>query len=155
MKIIVDTREQCPYKFEAEQYAAATVETAGLATGDYSLRGFENQIALERKSLDDLAQTLTAGRDRFSRECQRGRGLAYFALVIESSLEDIKNHRYKSKMTPQALLQSLAAFSVRYGLHVIWAGSRQGGEYLTFSILQKFLREQERTFNNLKLHFGG
>ena len=50
---------------------------------------------------------------------------------------------YRSAMTPQSLLQTLAAWSVRYGLHVHWCGSREGGEYLTHSLLEKFLKEQQ------------
>ncbi len=152
MKILIDSREQAPYTFTAKQYEGTSTAAATLTTGDYSLAGFENSIALERKSLDDLTGTLTTGRDRFQRECQRGRGLAYFGLIIEASLEDVRRHNYRSKMTPQSLLQTLAAFSVRYGLHVHWCGNREGGEYMTYSLLQKYLREQQRTFEALQKH---
>ena len=55
----------------------------------------------------------------------------------------VRNHAYRSQMTPQSLLQTLAAYSVRYGLHVHWCGGRAGGEYMAYSLLQKFLAEQE------------
>ena len=141
MKILCDTREQAPYTFD--RYQGVTVERAALQTGDYSLAGLHDHIGLERKSLDDLTGTLTKGRERFQRECERGRGLDYFGLIIEASLEDVRNHAYRSQMTPQSLLQTLAAYSVRYGLHVHWCGNRAGGEYMTYSLLQKFLAEQE------------
>ncbi len=152
MRIAVDSREQAPYSFTAKQYEGATVIVGTLTTGDYSLAGFENNIAIERKSLDDLTGTLTQGRDRFQRECQRGKGLSYFGLVVEASLEEVRLHKYRSRMTPQSLLQTLCAYSVRYGLHVHWCGSREGGEYMTHSLLQKFLREQQRTFEALQKH---
>ena len=141
MKILIDTREQAPYSFSPPRYEGVIVEQATLTTGDYSLAGLADHIALERKSLSDLTGTLTTGRERFQRECERGRGMNYFGLIIEAALDDVKNHDYRSRMTPQSLLQSLAAYSVRYGLHVHWCGSRAGGEYMVHSLLSKYLRE--------------
>lgn len=156
MRIIQDSREQAPYSFTGKGYVGTVVEVAALQTGDYSLHGMTDRIALERKSLDDLTGTLTRGRKRFQRECERGRGLEYFGLIIEASMEDVARHRYQSRMTPQSLLQILAAWSIRYGLHVHWCGSRAGGEYMTFSLLQKYLREQEQRLAALvKAHGAG
>lgn len=143
MRIIQDSREQTPYAFNAPKYAGVTVEVGTLQTGDYSLHGLADRIALERKSLSDLTGTLTTGRERFQRECERGRGLEYFGLVIEASMDDVRRHNYRSQMTPQSLLQTLAAWSIRYGLHVHWCGSREGGEYMVHSLLEKFLKEQQ------------
>ena len=144
MKIIIDSREQAPYSFAPPRYEGVIVEAATLQTGDYSLAGLQDRIGLERKSLDDLTGTLTKGRARFERECERGRGFDYFGLMIEASLEDVRGNKYQSQMTPQSLLQTLAAFSVRYGLHVHWCGNRAGGEYMTHAVLSKYLREAEK-----------
>ena len=141
MIILHDTREQTPYLFE--RYPDVTIQPAALQTADYSLHGLTDRIGLERKSLDDLTGTLTKGRERFARECERGQGLDYFGLIVEASMDDAKNHNYRSQMTPQSLLQTLAAYSIRYGLHIHWCGSRAGGEYMVYSLLQKYLREAE------------
>ena len=141
MIILYDSREQAPYLFQ--RYEGVSVKPATLQTADYSLQGLQDRIGIERKSLDDLTGTLTKGRERFSRECERGRGLEYFALIIEASMEDVRTHNYRSQMTPQSLLQTLAAYSVRFGLHVHWCGCREGGEYMTYSLLSKYLREAE------------
>lgn len=129
MIIVYDQREQRPYAFDPADYTDVKTEPGTLYTADYSLKGLEDKIAIERKSLDDLTGTLTAGRDRFTRECERGRGLDYFGLVIEASMEDARKHKYRSKLSPHSLFQSLAAFSVRYNLHIHWCGSREGGEF--------------------------
>lgn len=84
MKILIDTREQAPYSFETES------ETATLPTGDYSLEGGKDLIAIERKSIDDLIGCLTSGRDRFERELHRGRSLDYFALIVDQSVGSVK-----------------------------------------------------------------
>lgn len=140
LSIIVDTREQAPYGFER---FPVEVIRAGLPTGDYSLPEHEARAAIERKSLDDLIGCLTVGRARFERELARARALACFAVVIEASMEDVARHRYTSRMEPHAALQSILAFQVRYGVPFVWAGSRSGGEYVTYWMLQKFQREQE------------
>jgi ERCC4-type nuclease len=147
VRITIDSREQLPYTFAA--WPEVEVETGSLATGDYSLAGLADRAALERKSLDDLAGTLTAGRERFAAECQRGRGLDLFGLVIEGSLYDILSHRYQSRANPQSLIQTLAAWSVRYGFAVWFAGNRQGGELLVFSLLQKYLRDARNRLESI------
>ena len=77
------------------------VTVGTLAIGDYSIVGLENHIAIERKALADLIGCLTTDRDRFERELHRGRALDYFALVIEATLSDLANGRYRSKMLPK------------------------------------------------------
>jgi ERCC4-type nuclease len=140
LAVVVDTREQAPYAFER---FPVEIVRAGLPTGDYSLAGHESRAAVERKSLDDLVGCLTVGRDRFERELERARSLACFCVVVETSMEDVARHRYTSRMDPHAVLQSILAFQVRYCVPFVWAGSRRGGEYVTFWILQKFQREHE------------
>ena len=138
MKILIDTREQQPYTFETES------ERATLRTGDYSLEGGEHLVAIERKSVDDLIGCLTTGRGRFERELHRGRGLNYFALVIEASLSDLSNGRYRSEMKPKAAIQSLLTFSIRYNLPIFFAENRKFGARVTESLLLKYAREVEK-----------
>lgn len=44
-------------------------------------------------------------------------------------------------MKAQAALQSVFAFQVRYRVPFVWAGNRAGAEYVTFSLLEKYLSE--------------
>ena len=108
---IIDTREQTPLSF------SLPTERGTLTTGDYSIKGLERYIAIERKSIDDLTGSLQGqNRERFERELSRGRGLEYFALAIEADLAEIAGGGYRSKMNPRSVVQSLFAFSVRYNL---------------------------------------
>ena len=140
MRIKVDTREQQPYQFENPS------EVGTVPVGDYSICGLENHIAVERKEVNDLIGCLTTGRDRFERELHRGRGLDYFALVVEASLSDLTNGRYRSKMLPKSAIQSLLAFSIRYRLPIFFAENREYGQRITESLLLKFAREIETKF---------
>jgi len=144
MRILVDTREQAPFAFKGYEVEP---KTATLPVGDYSLPGFQDRAAVERKSLNDLIGCLMGkDRERFERELARGRHYDLFAVVIEASLANVSQGRYRSDMKPQAALQSLVAFQVRYRSPFVWAGNREGAEYVTFSLLSKYLYELERRF---------
>lgn len=147
MIILTDTREQRPFSFGAYQI---TAELATLPTGDYSLKGFHDRVAIERKSLNDLIGCLTGpDRDRFERELARAGSYERFAVVVEASLQDITAGRYKSNMTPHAAMQSITAFYIRYGIPFLFCGDRDGAEYMAFSILQKYSYEIEKRFKLL------
>jgi len=141
MRILVDSREQLPFTFSRYE---VTPEVVGLPCGDYSLPGFEDRIAIERKSLDDLVGCLMGGnRARFERELARGQHYDVFMVVVEASFADVSQGRYRSEMKVQAVLQSIIAFQVRYRVAFVWAGSKGAAEYITYSLLQKYLREIE------------
>ena len=138
--IIVDTREQRPYRLEG--YDDVTITTGTIPTGDYSIVGFEDRVAVERKSLPDLVGCLIGEqRKRFERELARARHLEFFAVVVEANLADVLAGRYVSKMVPAAVLQSVIAFMVRYGHSFILAQDRAGGELVTHGLLTKWARE--------------
>jgi DNA excision repair protein ERCC-4 len=144
MKIIVDSREQLPFYFD--KYECSTCRTA-LPAGDYSLVGFEDRIAIERKSLDDLVGCLMgADRERFERELCKAKSYDFFAVVVEASMEDLANGRYRSKMKAHSALQSVTAMTVRHRIPFMFAGNRRGAEYLTFSLLEKYLYEIEKRY---------
>jgi len=80
MRILIDTREQAPFTFQGYD---VDPEPATLPVGDYSLPGFEDRVAIERKSLEDLISCLMgSNRDRFERELYRGRHYDLFAVVV-------------------------------------------------------------------------
>lgn len=144
MRILVDTREQAPFTFAG--YEAAP-EPATLPVGDYSLPGFEDRVAIERKELNDLINCLMDdNRARFERELAKGRHYDLFAVVVEATLTDVSQGAYWSLMNPHSALQSIIAFQVRYRIPFVWAGNRKGAEYCTFWLLSKYLREIEERF---------
>jgi len=143
LRILIDSREQLPFSFAGYD---VTPEVVGLPVGDYSLPGFQDRVAIERKSLEDLVGCLMGdNRARFERELSKGRHYDLFAVVVEASLADVSNGRYRSEMKAQAALQSIITFQVRYRTFV-WAGNRAGAEYMTFSLLSKYLRELTERF---------
>lgn len=109
-----------------------------LRSGDYSLFGYENRMAIERKTLSDAYSSIGAGRKRFERELERLSGMDYAAIVIEATLEDFLRAPAFSKMNPKAAVNSLLAWSVKYRVCVFFAGNRRYGKTLTYRLLEKF-----------------
>jgi DNA excision repair protein ERCC-4 len=145
VRILIDTREQLPFTFDA--FPGAETEPAALPCGDYSLPGFQDRAAIERKSLDDLVSCLMGGnRQRFERELARARRYEFFCIVVEASLDDLAHGRYKSQMKAHSAAQSLFTFMIRYQTSIVWAGSRHRAEYVTHSLLEKYLREISERF---------
>ena len=144
MIIKTDSREQKPYQFETPS------EVGTILVGDYSICGLEDCISIERKSIDDLIGCLTTGRERFEKELHKSKALDYMALVIEASLSDIVNGRYRSDMNPKSAIQSLLAFSVRYRLPIFFAENREYGQRITESLLTKYAHEVEKKFKKIQ-----
>jgi DNA excision repair protein ERCC-4 len=118
LHILRDTREQTPWKFSPD----VTVEVATLPTGDYSLAGFTDRVAIERKSLPDLVMCVGPERERFMDCCRRFRDYETKAIVVEASVDDVLAHTYRSNTAPQSVIGTTIAIWVDYGVPTIWAG---------------------------------
>ncbi len=128
--IVIDTREQLPYSFSIESTRAT------LKTGDYSLAGLESVVSIERKSLDDFIGCITASRERFESELSRADSLEKFWVVIEANLTSIENGLYRSKVNPESVLGTLAAWSNRHKVGFIFAGNRFSGQKMVERLLK-------------------
>ncbi len=140
--IIIDTREQMPLPF-----AHFPTDRAALTTGDYSARGIESSFCVERKSLADLVGSLTAERDRFTRELERMRGYAFRRLLVIGSRSEIEEHAYRSKAAPAAILGSLWALEVRFNVPVVFSSTPEEGaeqvERWAFYALRERMKEAD------------
>jgi len=129
--ILIDTREKLPFKFGD----AVAFRRAGLQTGDYSILGLENEVAVERKSLDDLISSLSTGRERFQREIDRLVNFPTKAIVVEGSWDDIHAGNYRSKMSPLAAYGSIIGI-IADGLPVLMCGKRKKAEVACYALLR-------------------
>lgn len=102
--IIVDTREQTPFAFEEWGF---NTEVGTLKTGDYTVKGLESQVVVERKSLADLLGCIGKGRQRFERELTRMKEFKSRAVVVSASEKEIEagNYHY-SRLTPKQVIGS-------------------------------------------------
>ena len=138
--IIIDSREKTPLVFNCPSVKGC------LYTGDYSFVGAEHLFAVERKSLDDLAASCTFDRrEVLERELLRLRGCRFRRLLIIGSEEDVCAHRYRSEITPKAVLGSLRSFEVRYDLPVVWNADPDSAAHQVELWAQKFATELCKT----------
>ena len=131
--IAIDTREQRPYDFPG-----AEVKT--LPTGDYSIVGLENLVAIERKTKRDAFNSWGQGRARFRREWERLTTFDYAAIVVEDSVSGFLRRPPHSKMNPRSAMCSLLAWSVKYRVPVFFADDRAHGQALTRKLLEMYFK---------------
>jgi len=124
-----------PYEF-----AVSKVKT--LKTGDYSIVGQEDQVAIERKTLADAYSSLGRQRRRFRLEVERMQELTYAAIVIEADLRSFLEPAVFSRVNPRAALGSLLAWAVAYGIGIFFAGDRKHGNDITLRLLEQFWLKQ-------------
>ena len=90
MRILIDQREKQPWTFKEifRQYPESNIQTktARLLTGDYTLEGYEDRIAIERKSPRDIFMTLQQGFSRFDCEFARMDKMESAWIVVEAPL---------------------------------------------------------------------
>jgi len=132
--VVCDTREQLPYEFSDD----VEVVHEKLDTGDYTVQGFEKVFAVERKSLPDLLKSITWERERFKREIIRSEELLGFAVVVESSLQDVLNWNYHREVHPNAVMGTVRNWKKYHCVDFVWAGDRESAELETLSILRRW-----------------
>lgn len=147
MQIIADTREQAPYTFN--RYPVDVIPGT-LTAGDYSVPGFTDEVAIERKELSDLMGCLTHDRERFMRELDRLRGYQSAALLVEAPFALIKAGRYRSHIKPDAAVQSILSIMQRYRMPVFFVADRTEGESFVFHFLRHFLRHAAERYKAIE-----
>ena len=135
--IITDTREQNPL-FEPEECFRET-----LKTGDYSMVGFTDKFAIERKSGPDLFGTLGKGHKRFKKELERGLKLDYFAIIVECSYSSIaeklfEGSSYIKKMKPDTVLKILFTIHIKYKVPIFFSNGRYESRKIILSLMEAY-----------------
>jgi ERCC4-type nuclease len=151
--VVIDTREQHNYDFGGIVSDASTgrkpvlVQTrrAGLKSGDYSVDGFEDEVAVERKSAHDLFNTLGQDRKRFERELARLGAMRFAAVVVEAEWSEILNDPPpRSRLNPKTVFRSVVAWQQRWpAVHWWQCPGRAFAEVATFRMLERYWRENK------------
>jgi ERCC4-type nuclease len=132
--VVVDTREQSPWEFEA----VPTVRRA-LKFGDYALRGGERLCAVERKSAVDLAGTLAGGFARMVREFKRAADAgARLFLLTECTFLDFEG--VVAKWSPgKSARSAVARFAAETGVVPLFCGTRKRAASMALALLREHL----------------
>lgn len=135
---VIDTREQTPLDLHPLQVATGT-----LATGDYSIRGLEHLVAIERKSLSDLLCCIGQERERFERELQRLLAYPVRCVVVESTWAELGFGQWRSKLTPAQVTSSVLGW-IAHGIPFLLAGSHEQAGQAVAKLLYIAARRQWR-----------
>jgi ERCC4-type nuclease len=146
--ILIDSREQKPLDFDGYN-----TEIQKLETGDYTIKGLENVLFIERKgSLAEMYRNCT--QKRFWAELDRTASFKYKFLVLECAFEDIaaipyslglpKSQWSQLKLKPQYIVKCVGDIQVKYGIHVIFAGNRETATEIILNIMKRVSENEDR-----------
>jgi ERCC4-type nuclease len=147
-EIIVDTREQQPWIFENHIKACEKLDT-----GDYSVRGLENLLCIERKkSVSEIANNIT--EKRFKDVVARMTRYKYSFLLLEFDFDNVLSYPIgsnvpkrmweKLKITPNFLIKHLVELQVFFNIKVLFCGSPSNAEKMALSIMKKVYEIERR-----------
>lgn len=135
--IVIDTREQKPYGGIRGRFDHPS-KKGTLKTGDYSIEGYEDRFAVERKSLDDWVGSTTQGRERFEREMVRLSEMDFAAVIIETDLSKIWTARIHSRVPKKSIVNTALKWTVKYGIPIQFVSGRTGGKYAVEAYAEAF-----------------
>ena len=151
--LLVDTREQdTPALHRRLERIGLPHRREKLYSGDYSIASeidgaeitLSQTVAIERKmSLDELAMCFGTDRQRFVKEFDRAKdsGMRLYLLVENASYENLYNHKYRSKLNPNAFIASLFAWMARYDCKVIFC-KEETAPRIIHDVLYRELKER-------------
>lgn len=139
MRIDCDKAEKRPWVFDSSHEIARV----RIPTADYRLSNHPGLCLVERKSIDDLAQTLTRGRDRFFDEIIRMKKEASFSVIIvdDTSWPAMMLGDYNSKVRPAVILATVAAIEFDFGVPVHFTSTRGAATRLAIAFFERALRQ--------------
>ncbi len=152
--VVIDTREQHPFAFvgftgDAKDHRRPLIvptKRAALKSGDYSLVGFEDRVAVERKSLVDLFGSMGSERERFEREIQRLSVFDFAAVVVEADWPAVlSSPPPQSELSPKTIFRTVLDWQQDYPrVHWWFCATRGFAERVTLRVLNRFWERDRR-----------
>ena len=146
--VICDSSEKAGFKYHfVESWDCSGCVTQSLNTGDYTLRGWEDKLCIERKrNVSEICQNLH--EDRFYRQLERMREFRWCYLLMEFSLADLLSYpeganlppkvKGKIKATGPYLLKKLTEVMIKYNnIQFLFCGNRQNAYITCLSIMKR------------------
>lgn len=146
MIIIVDSREKTPLYFRKSS-TLEDVVVEKLDAGDYSIKGYEDKIAIERKSPNDLFGTLGKGHKRFKKELERAKDYDYFCILVECSLTTVLNKEFEGahycQMLGDTIVQIAYTLKMKYGVDIVFCNGKSEAVSYVRQIFRSYLKQKK------------
>ncbi len=138
--VIIDTREQNPYKFDDLNIPTVTKK---LHSCDYSIQGFESSILIERKSQSDYYGSISEGRERFKAMWDRiDNKVEFKGLLIECTESELYTPELTfSGITKNSIYGTTNSLEVKYNIHT-YINHREMCRIKLIHWLVKFFKEK-------------
>lgn len=131
--VIRDTREQIPWEFTSDQYCDGFIRQK-LDAGDYSIVGYENIVAIERKrNTGEIAANINA--PRFEKALARLNEVQHAYMIFEFTADDVLAFPYGSgiplkkqqylKVSGNYIMSKIMGYMFKYpNVRIIFGGSQ-------------------------------
>jgi len=150
--IVIDTREKIEHALNFVSSKINNIYREKLETGDYSIKGLENILCIERKaSLAEFYKNITEAR--FWNEMQRMGNYKYRFLILQFTTSDIqavpyslnvpKSSLVKMKITPQYIFRCISDIQVKYNVSVIFADNRNIVEQMILNVMKRVYEAEQ------------
>lgn len=144
--ILADSREQDLHILRKLDSLNIPYERKKLNFADYSFiwngKSYEKEICIERKgSIDELIGNFIKGRERFRKEFERSKGCKVI-LMVESSLEQLEGHQYRSIMSPKDLKSFLRTWSNKFQLDLNFVDKSESCNFI-LSCFRSYLEKEK------------
>lgn len=158
MLILVDNREQKPWKFRGYDCHPCTLETGDYAMASephskYTDEDLNYLLCIDRKgAVSELYQNVTQAR--FKKEIERMKQFRHAYLILEFNLSDIMRFPVGSDIPKRRwrYLRVKPPFVIGYlttlmleGIQVIFAGNAENAQKIALSLMKKVYLEVEAT----------
>jgi DNA excision repair protein ERCC-4 len=137
-KVVIDSSEHMGYTFGRFTNLFSGSVRRKLPTGDYTLVGLENEIAVERKTLPDLVNSIIQERYNFISRCEKLSKYKKKCFVIEGTLSSLKTPYEESHAHPNAVLGSIIAAQERWNIPIYFLDNFLLAEEFVASMLSKY-----------------
>jgi len=138
---VIDSREQDPLPLSPLKTIVKKLDVA-----DYSAVGYENKIAIEKKSLNDLCACVGRERARFDRMVKRLLDYEYRAIVVTDDWSKIDLKQYYGTLTPTQVYGAIMAWAMTAQVPIMFMGSHErAGLAVARMIYIAVSREQRKT----------
>jgi ERCC4-type nuclease len=138
--LITDTREQMGLFKKPPKGLLIVRDT--LTVGDYSVKGFENEIVIERKSIPDLYNSLFSDWERELKKLCKISEYKRKWLVVEGSEDETLCWQAFSQVHPNSLRARLCAIDIRLGIPIHFATTRNNAERFILDRLIRWYRDK-------------
>ena len=150
-KVIRDSREQQGWDFSPSTSCLGT-EVRTIATGDYTIEGYEGVLAIERKgTLGEFSSNIV--QKRFENEMVRLEEYTYPFIILEFELSDVINFPVGSgipkskwaslKVSKWFILKRIVELQIKYKTKIIFAGKY--GKEIAASIFKRVLENAKES----------